>query len=162
MADLSNAIAVAVDNAALNGSGTAPQPLGLLNVPANASGSYVYADRSATVTFGGPASWASVLAFEKVLEAGLIQNDGTFGYATDPSVRDKWQQVPKLAEYPSFLWENIPDDATFGRDLAPYLLLIIDPAAGGSHRPDRCPPVSRKNIELVLNGCPGARQLFAA
>jgi hypothetical protein len=46
------------------------------------------------------------------------------------------------------------------RDLAPYLLLIIDPANRNSHRPERCPPVSRRNIELVLYGCPDARPLF--
>jgi hypothetical protein len=113
--DLANAIGVAVDNAALNGTGTAPQPLGILHYPVNASGSYTYASRSANVTFGGPASWASVLAFEKNLGLGLIQNDGTFGYAVDPTVRDKWQQTAKLAGYPSFLWENLPDDVDFGR-----------------------------------------------
>jgi len=43
--DLSTAIGVAVDNAALNGTGTAPQPLGILHYPANASGSYAYASR---------------------------------------------------------------------------------------------------------------------
>ena len=31
--DIANAIAVAVDNAALNGTGTAPQPLGILHYP---------------------------------------------------------------------------------------------------------------------------------
>ena len=41
-------------------------------------------------------------------------NDGTFGWATDPTVRDKWQQVPKVATYPEFLWSQ-PDDDTFGR-----------------------------------------------
>jgi hypothetical protein len=51
--DIANAIAVAVDNAAINGSGTAPQPLGILHCTPNASGSYVYANRSANVTFGG-------------------------------------------------------------------------------------------------------------
>jgi hypothetical protein len=94
--DLSTAIGVAVDSAALNGAGTAPQPVGILHYPVNASGSYTYASRSANVTFGGPASWASVLSFEKILEQGLIVNDGTFGYATDPTVRDKWEQVAKL------------------------------------------------------------------
>jgi hypothetical protein len=54
----------------------------------------------------GPASWASVLAFEKNLELGLISNDGAFVYATDPTVGDKWQQTAKLAGYPSFLWET--------------------------------------------------------
>lgn len=112
--DLSNAISIAVDLAALTGTGTGSQPLGILNYPVNASGSYTYASRSANVTFGGPATWANVLAFEKNLEQGLITNDVTFGYATDISVRDKWQQTPKLATYPSFLWENSPDDDTFG------------------------------------------------
>jgi hypothetical protein len=56
-----------------------------------------------------------VLAFEKVLEQGLIVNDGSFGWAVDPTVRDKWQQTAKLAGYPSFLWENSGDDDTFGR-----------------------------------------------
>ena len=67
------------------------------------------------MTFGGPASWAHVLEFEKNLELGLIQNDGTFGYAVSPDVRDKWQQNVKVATYPSFLWENLPDDPDFGR-----------------------------------------------
>jgi hypothetical protein len=115
-ADIANAIAVAVDNAALNGTGTAPQPMGILHYPVNASGAYVYASRSANVTFGGPASWASVLSFEKILEQGLITNDGTFGYATDPTVRDKWQQAVKVSTYPAFLWENTGDpDDMFGR-----------------------------------------------
>jgi hypothetical protein len=66
------------------------------------------------VTFGGAATWPNVLAFEKILEQGLIVNDGTFGWAVDPTVRDKWQQTAKLAGYPSFLWEN-DNDPTFGR-----------------------------------------------
>jgi HK97 family phage major capsid protein len=113
--DIAAAIATAVDNAAINGSGTAPQPLGILHYPTNASGSYTYASRSANVTFGGPATWASVLAFEKTLEQGLVTNDRSFGYCCDVSVRDKWQQTAKVAGYPSFLWENSDDDATFGR-----------------------------------------------
>ena len=98
-ADLSNAIATAVDNAAINGLGTGAQPKGILAYPVNASGSYTYASRSANVTFGGPATWPNVLAFEKILEAGLIVNDGSFGYATDLSVRDKWQQAQKATNY---------------------------------------------------------------
>jgi hypothetical protein len=113
--DIANAIGVAVDNAAINGTGTAPQPLGILHYPANTSGSFAYASRSANVTFGGPATWPNGLAFEKVLEQGLIVNDGSYGWAVDPTVRDKWQQAPKVAGYPSFLWENTDDDDTFGR-----------------------------------------------
>ena len=60
-------------------------------------------------------TWPNVLLFEKILEQGLITNDGSFGRAVDPTVRDKWQQAPKVAGYPSFLWENTDDDDTFGR-----------------------------------------------
>jgi hypothetical protein len=107
--DLASAIAVAVDNAALNGTGVAPQPLGILNYPANLSGSYVYASRSANVTFGGPTTWANVLLFEKNVELGNLTNNGTFGYATDPLCRDKWQQQTKTigtTQYPVYLWET--------------------------------------------------------
>jgi hypothetical protein len=118
-ADLASAIAVAVDNAAINGTGTGSQPTGILNYPANLPGNYVYSSRSANVTFGGSASWAEVLLFEKNVELGNVVNDGTFGYATDPLCRDKWQQASKQAgvtPYPVYLWENTADPAdSFGR-----------------------------------------------
>jgi HK97 family phage major capsid protein len=114
--DLATAIGVAVDNAALNGSGTAPTPKGILNYTANTAGNYTYASRSANVTFGGAATWPKVLAFELALEAGLVTNDGSFGYAVDPTVRDKWQQTVKVSSYPAYLWENTGDpDDVYGR-----------------------------------------------
>jgi hypothetical protein len=117
--DLANAIAVAVDNAALNGTGVAPQPLGILNYPANPAFSYVYSSRSPSVTFGGPTTWANVLLFEKNVELSNVVNDGTFGYAVDPLCRDKWQQqtkTPGATQYPVYLWENTSDPSDpFGR-----------------------------------------------
>jgi hypothetical protein len=44
-------------------------------------------------------------------------------------------------------------------DLAPYLMLIIDPA-NRSHRQDRNPAVGRRNLELILYGDPSANPLF--
>jgi hypothetical protein len=44
-----------------------------------------------------------------------LTNDGSYGYATDPTVRDKWQQAQKATNYPVYLWENTADDDTFGR-----------------------------------------------
>jgi hypothetical protein len=107
--DLATAISVAVDNAALNGTGVAPQPLGILNYPANLAFSYVYSSRSANVTFGGPTTWANVLLFEKNVELGNVVNDGTFGYVTDPLCRDKWQQqtkTPGATQYPVYLGKH--------------------------------------------------------
>jgi HK97 family phage major capsid protein len=115
VSDMTDAIATAVDAAAINGTGVAPQPLGVMHYPVNASGVYAYGSRSANVTFGGPATWPAVLSFERILEQGLITNDGSFGYAVDPTVRDKWQQAVKITGTGyQFLWENVPGDSTYG------------------------------------------------
>lgn len=45
------------------------------------------------------------------------------------------------------------------RDLAPYLLLLVN-ARDSNRRRDRSPTVSRKNIELILYGDPDAVLLF--
>jgi len=113
--DLSAAIATEVDRVALNGSGVSPEPLGLLNLPVNPAGQYAYSARSPNVTFGGPASWAAVLAFEDELDGhALVHNDGTYGWAAAPDVRLKWQGAPKVATYPEFLWTQ-PDSEIDGR-----------------------------------------------
>jgi hypothetical protein len=49
--------------------------------------------------------------------------------------------------------------ATLMRNLAPYLLLLIDTQTR-NRRADRSPAVSRKNVELVLYGDPDAVLLF--
>ena len=46
------------------------------------------------------------------------------------------------------------------KDLAPCLLLIIDPVNGNGHRRDRSPTIGRRNLELILYGSPGAVPLF--
>ena len=45
------------------------------------------------------------------------------------------------------------------RDLAPYPLFLVD---SGTHnrRQDRNQPIGRKNLELILNGCPDAVPVF--
>jgi hypothetical protein len=48
---------------------------------------------------------------------------------------------------------------TLMRDLAPYLLLIVDPE-NRNRRRDRNPVISRRNVELILNGYPDAPLLF--
>jgi hypothetical protein len=46
-------------------------------------------------------------------------------------------------------------------NLAPYLmLLILDPSKANNHRADRNPAIGRRNLELILYGCPDAKPLF--
>jgi hypothetical protein len=46
-------------------------------------------------------------------------------------------------------------------NLAPYLLLLIlDPSKANNHRADRNPTIGRRNLELILYGCPDAKPLF--
>jgi hypothetical protein len=112
--DISNAIAIAVDQAALFGAGSATVPKGIMSYAANAVGSYAYGLRSANQTFGGPSTWAAVLGFEKTLEVGRVENDGTFAYVSSSATRNKWQAAQKALNYPVYLWEQ-QDDELDGR-----------------------------------------------
>jgi hypothetical protein len=108
--DISDAIAIAVDQTALFGAGSATTPKGIMAYAANAAASYAYGLRSANQTFGGPATWASVLAFEKTLEDGRIENDGTFAYVSSSATRTKWQAAQKALNYPVYLWQQENDE----------------------------------------------------
>jgi HK97 family phage major capsid protein len=113
--ELGEAIASEVDRVTLAGTGVAPQPLGILSLPVNPASTYLYNARSPNITFGGPASWASVLQFESELDGSAqVHNDGSYGWAAAPDVRLKWMQTPKLAGYPEFLWSQ-PDTEIDGR-----------------------------------------------
>jgi HK97 family phage major capsid protein len=112
--ELSQAIAVEVDRVVLAGSGTAPVPQGILNLPVNPANTYNYNARSPNVTFGGAASWPTVVQFEATLEAAQVHNDGTYGWAAANDVRTKWMTVPKVATHPEFLWSQ-PDTEIDGR-----------------------------------------------
>jgi hypothetical protein len=59
--ELNSAIAVETDRTVLNGSGVAPIPLGILNLPVNPASTYAYNARSPNVTFGAAADWAHIL-----------------------------------------------------------------------------------------------------
>lgn len=108
--ELSQAISTEVDRVALNGSGVAPVPAGVLALPVNAAATYAYNARSPNVVFGGPASWSSILKFEDTLDAGAqVHNDGTYGWCAAPDVRVKWMGVQKAVNYPSYLWEQPTD-----------------------------------------------------
>jgi hypothetical protein len=106
--DLVDVLALALDQAALTGTGVANnQPAGLLSYGANAAGAYDYKLRAADVTFGGAATWDGVLDFEFNCESGNVQSDGTAGYVSSPAVKRKWKGAPKITGFPSYLWESI-------------------------------------------------------
>jgi HK97 family phage major capsid protein len=113
--DITAAIATELDRVALAGSGIAPQPLGLLSLPVNSAGQYLYSKRAPDMVFGGPVSWANVIAFETAIDSGSqAHNDGTYGWAAAPDVRAKWMEAAKVATYPEFLWSQ-PDNEIDGR-----------------------------------------------
>jgi HK97 family phage major capsid protein len=86
--ELSQAIANEVDRVVVNGSGVAPVPQGILSLPVNPSGTYAYNARSPNITFGGPASWATVLQFETTLDEGAqVHNTASFRHAQSMSKR---------------------------------------------------------------------------
>jgi hypothetical protein len=108
--DISNAIAVAVDQAALFGAGSATVPKGIMSYAANAAGNYAYGLRAPSVTFGAAADWNHVLQFELALENARIENDGSFAYVSSPNTRNKWQAAQKALNYPVYLWEQENDE----------------------------------------------------
>jgi HK97 family phage major capsid protein len=109
--ELSQAIATEVDRVVLNGSGVAPQPLGILNLPVNPASTYAYNARSPDITFGGAATWAKVIQFESTIDDyAQAHNDGTYGWVGAPDVRTKWMAAQKTTNYPSFLWEQLPGE----------------------------------------------------
>jgi hypothetical protein len=65
----------------------------------------------------------------------------------------RYQPLLTPSEYTRF--------AVLMKDLAPYLLLlIVDPTKRNNHRQDRNPAIGRRNLEMILYGCPNATLLF--
>ncbi len=93
--DITTAIAIAKDLAAINGSGAAGQPLGIVNTTGV----------NATVTFGGAPTWADVVEFETgvAVDNADVRN---MAYLTTPSVRGKWKTVEKASSTGQFLWAD--------------------------------------------------------
>jgi HK97 family phage major capsid protein len=105
--DLVDTIAIAVDEAALVGTGPGNnQPLGILGYAANAAGGTAYGQRAPDVTFGGATNWAEVLDLENNVESANIRPDGTAGYVSSPATKRKWKALQKATNYPVYLWES--------------------------------------------------------
>jgi len=100
-------IGSSIDNFALNGTGVAPQPLGLLNIGTNSpSGAQSLSLLSAPVTFGGAATFDSLNTFVTEVQEANVQDDGTFAWALSPATEGKWRVAQKVSGYPSYLLED--------------------------------------------------------
>ena len=92
--DLMTVLAIAKDLAAINGSGTAGEPLGILNTSGRG-----------TVTFAGAATWGRVISFETQVASANVE-EGIMAYLTTPAVRGRWKEIPKVSGTADFLWAS--------------------------------------------------------
>ena len=95
MNDLAAVVALAVDNAAINGSGSAGQPLGIVGTGGIGS-----------VT-GTTLAYSGVLEFQTdVLSANALVNAGTAGYVTTPAVAALLAGRSRFTNTDTPLWEG--------------------------------------------------------
>lgn len=89
--DLMTVLAIKRDLAALNGSGSAGEPLGIINTTG-----------INTLTFGGAPTWADIVDFET--QVAIDNADiGALGFITTPGVRGKWKTTVKEAGQATYL-----------------------------------------------------------
>ncbi len=111
--DLATILALAMDLAAINGSGASNQPTGILN---QAGVGLV-----AMGTNGLAPDFASIISLET--EVSIDNADiGTMAYLTNAKVRGKMKATPKVSGYPTYLWEN--GNATGEGNLNGYRALV--------------------------------------
>lgn len=91
--DIARVLAIALDLAALHGTGNAGQPLG------------VFAQAGKSVTFGAAATWAKVLDFENQI-AGANADRGSLGWITSPGTRAKWKAAVRFSNTATPLWAD--------------------------------------------------------
>lgn len=92
--DISSILAVALDKAVIEGSGSSNQPTGVLNTSGIGS-----------VTFGAAPTWAKVVSFETALKTANA-DIGATKWITTPGVLGKWKTTVKVSGYPVFLCEE--------------------------------------------------------
>lgn len=92
--DLASILALAMDKAVIEGSGSSNQPTGVLNTSGVGS-----------VTFGGAPTWANIVLFETT--TNTANGDiGSMNWITTPGVLGKWKTTVKVSGYPVFLCEE--------------------------------------------------------
>ena len=103
--DIARYLNIGVDAAAISGSGSSNQPLGILNT----SGVGVVS----LGTNGAAPTWAALTeCVEGVAAANALA--GNLGWLTNGSVMGTLMRTPYVSSYPRYLWEQDPRDPTAG------------------------------------------------
>lgn len=96
--DLTRVVALAVESAALNGTGSSNQPKGILQ----------YGGTIGTVAIGatgGNPTWAHIVAMESAVAAANA-DIGTLAYCFNAVTRGYLKGAPKISGYPQFIWDT--------------------------------------------------------
>lgn len=93
--DLATVLAIELDRAAINGSGSGAEPTGILNTGSIGS--------VAIGTNGGAPTWASIVGLESAVAVSNA-DVGALGYLTNAKVRGKLKTTPKVSGYPTYIW----------------------------------------------------------
>ncbi len=104
--EMLRSIGSVIDSYCLTGSGVAPYPVGILNMPKNTAGQRDVGKLQPAITFGGAASWTELVSFVGAVEGTDVADDGTMGWIVSPATKQKWSTAVKVATFPSFLYEN--------------------------------------------------------
>ena len=64
--------------------------------------------KSPNQTFGGPATYNSLVQFAGALEDSNFENDGTFGFVVSPRCKARLKVIPAAVNFPRYLWEGKP------------------------------------------------------
>jgi len=93
---IADAVNTQLDSLAIFGRGGLDEPLGIMNRAGVQSTMY-----------GGPATWAALLAQEQALAAANIP-EASYGWAISPQTRARWRGLPMISatNFPRFLFED--------------------------------------------------------
>lgn len=96
--DILQQIALAIDSAGIQGSGSGANPEGIINTTGVNS-----------VTFGGAPTWTDVVDFETLVAVdNALQGD--LAYLTTPAVKGKWKVTEKASSTAQFLWPETANE----------------------------------------------------
>ena len=98
--DIGTALALAMENGAINGTGSNNQPVGLLHSSAGIDVTSVVGG-----TDGAAPDWADIIGLETAV-ATLNADINNLGYLTNPKVRGKLKTTSKAGTEAMFVWEN--------------------------------------------------------